>query len=334
MDIYGHSRKALAVTNKFQVDMYTGSSHSKEGLKTIFGTELSSKATLAPPTTCIICGEEPKLWGELGRKCADKFEIRDETSFRSSYPTLLRIGYGVLETLGGNMRNDDVRPVDKDKWMHGVAISPTVGYIPAIRFLYFHRLMNLIRGLDGDVVECGVGWGESLLHMATVASVEQPQRRIWGLDSFAGWPAPTAEDMSPRNTVAGDNYSEERLGISPLKMLKDTFGWFGIPKNWTATHITLVQGWFDKCLGLYTGDKIALLHLDCDLHDSYKFCLEAFYPKVVIGGIVAVDEYAGTFEQHYFPGARLAIDEYLSDRAVRRERDEYSGKYYFIKTRD
>ena len=282
--------------------------------------------------TCIICGEEPKLFGELGKNCAERFEIRDETSFRASYPVLLKIGYGVMEILGNNMRNHDVRPVDKSKWFQGVALSPTVGFVPATRFLYHHRLMQKINGLEGDVVECGVGWGESLLHFATIASVEQPQRRLWGFDSFEGWPAPTKEDESPRGTVAGDVYSEERLGMSPLKMLRDTFSWFGIPKAWLATHVTLVQGWFDKCLGLYTGDKIALLHLDCDLHDSYKLCLEAFYPKLIVGGVLAVDEYAGSFEWLYFPGARLAIDEYMSDKHVRRERDEYSGKYYFVKT--
>ena len=79
--------------------------------------------------TCIICGEEPKLWGELGKNCAEKFEIRDEASFRASYPVLLRIGYGVMEILGNNMRNHDVRPVDKSKWFQGVALSPTVGDI-------------------------------------------------------------------------------------------------------------------------------------------------------------------------------------------------------------
>jgi len=281
--------------------------------------------------TCIICGEEPKLFGELGKNCAEKFEIRDEASFRQSYPIILGVGYGVLLTLGENMRNNDVRPVDKDKLLHGVTISPTVGFVPSTRFLYHHRLVQRISGLEGDVVECGVGWGESLLHFSTIANVEQPQRRLWGFDSFEGWPEPTKEDDSPRNTVKGDNYSEEKLGTSPLKMLRDTFAWFGIPKAWLATHVTLVQGWFDKCLGLYTGDKIALLHLDCDLYDSYKLCLEAFYPKLVIGGVLAVDEYAGSFEWLYFPGARLAIDEYLSDKHVRGERDEYSGKYYFVK---
>jgi len=294
--------------------------------------DIKPLAPTGDENSCVICGEEPKLFGELGKKCAERFEIRDEMTFRQSYPIILNVGYALLETLGEKIRNDDSRPLEKDRRLHGVSIAPTIGYVPLTRFMYFHRLMNLVKDVDGDVVECGVGWGESLLHMSAIASVEQHSRRLWGFDSFEGWPAPTKEDDSPRNTVKGDNYSEEKMGISPLKLLRDTFGWFGIPKNWLATHVTLVQGWFDKCLGLYTGDKIALLHLDCDLYDSYKHCLEAFYPKVVVGGAIAVDEYANSFEQYYFPGARVAIDEYLSNKNVKRERDKYNGKYYFIKT--
>ena len=320
MDLYGLARKITIVMPEETENM--------NGWKSI---DIKPPVLTEDANSCVVCGEEPKLFGEFGKKCTEKYEIFDEAAYKLSYPVILKIGYALLDTLGDKMRNYESKPVEKWEQLHAISIAPLLGFVPTTKFMYFHRLMNSVKDIEGDIVECGVGWGESLLHMSVIASVEQPTRRLWGIDSFEGWPAPTKEDDSPRATVKGDTYSEERMGVSPLKMLRDTFGWFGIPKAWLATHVTLIQGWFDRCLGLYTGDKIALLHLDCDLHNSYKLCLEAFYPKVSVGGAIAVDEYANSFENYYFPGARKAIDEYMADKYVRRMRDPFNGKYYFVK---
>ena len=56
--------------------------------------------------------------------------------------------------------------------------------------------------------------------------------------------------------------------------------------------------------------------------------------KVVPGGIIAFDEYMGTWEHESFPGARQAIDEFLTGRGLNPEtieRDQGFGKYYFVK---
>jgi hypothetical protein len=55
------------------------------------------------------------------------------------------------------------------------------------------------------------------------------------------------------------------------------------------------------------GGSIALLHLDCDLYESYKLALETFYDKVQPDGVIMFDEYA----DERWPGARKAIDEFF-----------------------
>ena len=52
-----------------------------------------------------------------------------------------------------------------------------------------------------------------------------------------------------------------------------------------------------------------MLHLDCDLYESYKISLTNLYDKVVAGGIIMFDEY----DDQRWPGARRAIDEFFMD---------------------
>jgi hypothetical protein len=53
--------------------------------------------------------------------------------------------------------------------------------------------------------------------------------------------------------------------------------------------------------------EIALLRLDTDTYHSTKAELEHFYPKLVQGGVLIIDDYGHAL------GARRATNEYLSD---------------------
>ena len=56
--------------------------------------------------------------------------------------------------------------------------------------------------------------------------------------------------------------------------------------------------------------KINILHIDCDLYDSYLECLNNLYKNLVGGGVVIFDEYYS----HKYPGARLAVNEFFLDK--------------------
>ena len=56
--------------------------------------------------------------------------------------------------------------------------------------------------------------------------------------------------------------------------------------------------------------KIALLHLDVDLYQSYKDCLTHLFPKVASGGVILFDER----ESETYPGGKKAIDEFMIGR--------------------
>jgi len=50
--------------------------------------------------------------------------------------------------------------------------------------------------------------------------------------------------------------------------------------------------------------------IDCDLYDSYLQSLNFIWPKLILGGIIQVDEYYSL----KFPGARIACNEFLRDK--------------------
>jgi hypothetical protein len=70
--------------------------------------------------------------------------------------------------------------------------------------------------------------------------------------------------------------------------------------------------------------KISLLHVDVDLYEATKAALDAFYPAVVRGGIIILDDYGA------FPGANKAIDEYFSGTDIRVQTLPYSNAISFV----
>jgi hypothetical protein len=200
-------------------------------------------------------------------------------------------------------------------------------YADVQRFMYYYRLFSLIHDVEGDVVECGVYKGATLRWLSIFVKDEMCGRKIWGFDSFEGFPTPTDADSSARKLKAGelDNTSIQAV----TRLLLDS----GFDRNFVTSQVTLIPGYFQDSLSKYRGDGIAFLNLDVDLYESYRTCLEQLYPRVLPGGIVVFDEYLTTKEYHKFPGAQRAIDEYLGDQVSLIKRDRATGKYYLIKPR-
>ncbi|MGH2627166.1 MAG: TylF/MycF/NovP-related O-methyltransferase, partial [Anaerolineales bacterium] len=200
-------------------------------------------------------------------------------------------------------------------------------HIWAMRLLYFNRMLSLVSDIEGDIVECGVGRGETLLALAILLQDDGRSRNLWGFDSFTGFPTPTEEDRSPRKPRKGEWAVASRHDIHRLLLHAGLDPWF------VDTRIVLVEGLFQDTLPHYRGGQIALLHLDVDLYDSYRSCLAHLWPKVAGGGVVLFDEYRNTTENIKFPGAAIAIDEFFGSEVSRVQRDEPSGKFYLVRAR-
>ena len=156
---------------------------------------------------------------------------------------------------------------------------------------------------------------------------EEKGRQIWGFDCFQGLPEPTAEDHTRRNAQKGQ-YRTDMDGVHALLMEAH------LDDLCMHSKLTLVKGFLDECLLKYAGQGTALLHVDADLHQSYRDALNMLYDEVQPGGVIAFDEYMDGITHLNFPGAKKAIDEFFADRAFHLRRDKRYGKYYLIKPRE
>lgn len=196
-------------------------------------------------------------------------------------------------------------------------------YKTLARFLHYQNLFNGIGALDGDIVECGVGRGSSFLALSILSKMENKNRAIWGFDSFEGFPASSEKDT-------GRKIARGYLAGNSLGGVLDLLARAGLGKDFIDTKINLVKGLFDDTLPKYSG-KIALLHIDADLYDSYSSALKNLYPKVVRGGIIMFDEYAAEKDIAKWPGAKRAIDEFFGEKKRTIRKGELVDKYYIIK---
>lgn len=188
--------------------------------------------------------------------------------------------------------------------------------------LYMNRVFEEIGKRKGVFVECGIGKGRTFAVLAILAALEGRGRKLFGFDSFVGFPEPSQKDNSPRLPKKGD------WNTNSVALIRKRLAAAGISLAANNT-IEIIPGFFNDTLPVWNHEPIALLHLDVDLHDSYAICLEKLYPRVVSGGAILFDEYKDAAEK--WPGAVLAIDKFLINRKLSPRRDGGSGKYYVIK---
>ncbi len=183
-----------------------------------------------------------------------------------------------------------------------------------IKYFFYKELFDKAKHLDGAIVECGVAYGQSLVVWSTLAKAEGRNRQVYGFDSFEGFPSPTIEDVSERNPKKGEfnDATQKRVEV----MLKKAY----VPMP------ILIKGFFKETLPPFK-EKIAILYIDVDLHDSYKTVLENLYEQVVPGGVIGFDEY----KTPAWPGATKAVDEFFVEEKKNIQKGEYSGKHFFIK---
>jgi len=190
------------------------------------------------------------------------------------------------------------------------------------KMVYLETLCRRTSYLPGDIVECGLGQGHSFARLAKVGF--ETKKKLWGFDSFAGFPAPAAEDISSYVVKAGD-WGDVNLEMVTSKILAL------VPEVYLKESTVLTPGFFSDSLSKAPITQIAFLHLDGDLYQSYLDCFVALYDKVVPGGIIAFDECLSGIEYAKYPGAFTAISEFLHGKKVDLCRDLDTGKYYVVK---
>jgi hypothetical protein len=181
--------------------------------------------------------------------------------------------------------------------------------------------------IPGDIVECGVWKGGSMMAVARTLLGEGDRKRdLYLFDTFEGMTDPTGHDVTADGETAtallnSTARSEDRESLWCIAH-KD-----GVRVAMESTHypidrIHLIQGRVEETVPAKAPDRIALLRLDTDWYESTRHEMEYLYPRLERGGVLIVDDYG------HWMGARKAVDEYLAltGHGLMLHRIDYTGR--------
>jgi O-methyltransferase len=183
----------------------------------------------------------------------------------------------------------------------------------------FLQEMSLRSPTDGVIVECGVATGKSLGILGLVSD-----KKIYGFDSFEGFPKGTDKDSASFNPDKKWLYKLMEIDVARNNIIR-----MGVKPADIDSRILFVKGFFPDSFKGFK-EEVALLHLDVDLYQSYKDCLSHFFPLLTTGGVILFDEYDGGKDLQKWPGAKIAIDEFLGEHNLS-IRHHWSGFTYVQK---
>lgn len=137
--------------------------------------------------------------------------------------------------------------------------------------------------IEGPILEFGVWRGNTINFLAELL----PNSKIYGFDAFEGLPDP----------------------------------WFGVGRfarqgeaPQVRDNVELVIGWFDQTLPMFLNanmfDRVALLHIDCDIYSSTQTVLNGLRKRIGPGTIIVFDEYFNytSWERHEYAAFKEFVE--------------------------
>lgn len=194
----------------------------------------------------------------------------------------------------------------ENKWDYENGYYLTSDFGRLAKAIAHYELYKSIVGLPGQIIECGVYKGASLIRFATYREIlESPvSRKIIGFDAFGAFPAPDGGDdidfVRRFEADGGDGISEDEM----RKVLSQKgFQNFELIRG---DVIETIPSYLERHSEL----KIALLHVDVDVYQPTVAILEHLFDRVVRGGVVVFDDYSTV------AGETNAVDEFLDGTSM------------------
>lgn len=180
-------------------------------------------------------------------------------------------------------------------------------------YALFKAVQYTVRaGILGDVIETGVWRGGSMMLTANVLrQLGDTSRMLHLFDTFEGHPKPDPDkDVDLWGNDAHTDWLKYRI-------TDETSTWAHVSidevrnnmlqTGYPADRVTLIKGMVEKTAATNAPERVALLRLDTDWYESTKISLEVFYPRLVSGGVLIIDDYG------HYRGQRQAVDEYFKE---------------------
>ena len=181
----------------------------------------------------------------------------------------------------------------------------------------------LDRGIGGDIVECGVWRGGSMMAMACALLRRGAGDRTLHLyDPFAGMTAPTMRDVQfdgvPAAVLLATAPRDAQVwAVATLDDVRRNLASTGYPPE----KVRFVAGPVEETIPRTMPAAISVLRLDTDWYESTRHELVHLYPLLRPGGVLIIDDYG------HWRGSREATDEYFRqvDAPPHLEGIDYTG---------
>ena len=173
--------------------------------------------------------------------------------------------------------------------------APNAADLPRLYMLALNVRAVLAEGVTGEFAELGVYRGNSAAVLAHYA--RGVGRRLSLFDTFEGFDV--------RDLIGVDQRAPREFADTSLEAVRPLVGDEGV---------RYLPGRFpDSFPADMAETRFSVVHLDCDLYEPIRAGMQTFFPCLSPGGLMIVHDYGNPC----WPGVKLAVDEYLRDRAER-----------------
>jgi O-methyltransferase len=231
--------------------------------------------------------------------------------------------------IGANGGAMEIRkpPADIDRWIFEtweVAKPRTMTSIERVAALCNAVEHIQANSVTGDIVECGVWRGGSMIAAALTLKRLATVRPLWLYDTFSGMTTPRSEDVDFQGRpavellAAEDPDTSANWAKSTVADTKRGLAETGYPMELAK----FIVGPVEDTIPANAPDEIALLRLDTDWYQSTYHELVHLWPRLVDGGVLIVDDYG------HWAGAKKAVDQYFTEQGLRPflHRIDYTGR--------
>jgi O-methyltransferase len=193
-------------------------------------------------------------------------------------------------------------------------------------YALYEAVRYLVRaGVRGDIVECGVWRGGSIMLAAlTLMQQGDSARRLYLYDTFEGMTQPGDDDRDlfdrPARRALADGGMQEfsqwcRSGLDEVRRNMESTGI-------DPSRVVYVRGPVEQTIPGTMPEAAALVRLDTDWFQSTYHELTHLYPRLAAGGVLIIDDYG------HWRGAREATDRYLREHhePILLQRIDYTGR--------
>lgn len=190
------------------------------------------------------------------------------------------------------------------------------------RFLALYELFKLLLPVKGSIIECGVFRGFGLMSWAKLSTMLEPEnltRRIYGFDTFEGFPSTHNKDQSTfKKTGAGELSSDSYNELLQIIKEYDTDRFLG-----HIGKVEIIKGDIVKTIPEFIQKNqhlvVSLLFLDCDLYEPTKIAIQHILPRMPKGSIIAFDE----LDNPIWPGETVALLDSVGINRLKLQRMEW-----------